>query len=288
MPNLKTFKKIGFIGLGLLGGSIAKLIKSEFPNIELFAITNSQETIKQAKSLNIIHDGNTSISCLPKDLDLVFICTPISLILPSIEKITNHITNPNLIITDIASVKEEICSNIPKLKFQHLFIPGHPMAGTEKTGFIFSDKQILKDAPYILIPQKDKRYDLFKSFINKLFFNTIEMKPSQHDKLVCLASHIPYLLSCLTVSATSELAKKENDLLKSIISTGFRDTTRVAQSAANWGTEVCQANNKSIINALENTKNSLENLIELVKNSKDPELFNWLSSQKSARNNLYT
>jgi prephenate dehydrogenase len=279
-----TYQHIGFLGLGLIGGSLAMLIRKTYPQAKIFGFAQNATTIEYALSQNIIDTGSTNPAQIPTDLDLVFICTPISLINQYIQLITKHIPG-QLTITDVGSIKTDIGQNIP-LNPQHTFIGGHPMAGTEKTGITAANPAIMNHAAYLLIQQKSASYQKLKKFLQTLKFNLIELSVKEHDEMVAFASHFPYLMAELTIQATAQNIRTLPKF-KQIISTGFRDTTRVASSNPAWGTDVCHNNKANLLKALKSTKKNLAILEKLIKEDKTTELQQLFQQAKTFRDNLY-
>ncbi|MFC1751974.1 prephenate dehydrogenase [Thermoproteota archaeon] len=281
-----VFNKIGFIGLGLIGGSIAQMIWATYKDCQLYSAGTSQDTIDYAVKNKIIDQGFLNIEDLPKDLDLVFICTPIQYITHSIERVTKHINNPNLIITDVGSIKTEIINHLPPLESGHLFIPGHPMAGSEKTGILNSNEKLLEHCTYFLVPSSDHRYHQFKSFLQTLSFNVNEMDMEKHDYLAGLASHFPYLNACLTASSGLLLTKEDRDLFKHVVSSGYLDTSRVARSDPKWGADICLYNGNNILDRLCELEHEIKVLKKLIKRKDRGGLTVYFSKIKKSQDDL--
>lgn len=271
------FKKIGFIGLGLMGGSLALLIKKKQPQIKLYAIAKHQKTIDEAKKQKLIESGGTSIKSLPTDLDLVFICTPISNIPDQIKTISKHTKTP-LMITDIGSTKTTIIKKTKLNNPQHCFIAGHPMAGSEKTGLSAASSDLIANATYILIPNKNPKYKQLQRLISDLGFKVLELTAETHDALVCAASHMPYLMAVAAAATAKKSIKNQTKLFWQIASSGFRDTTRVAGCAPEWGTDVLLNNKKHALKALDTSIQTLTYIKTLIKNSDKKKLTAFLKS----------
>jgi prephenate dehydrogenase len=279
------YQNIGFIGLGLIGGSIAKLIKNQFPEASLFAVATKPDTISYAISEGLVDAGTTCLENVPDNLDLIFVCTPIELIAPTINQLSEQLSN-DLTITDIGSVKSEICQQVKITKDNQIFIPGHPMAGNEKTGIRNAQGSLLHQATYILVPQQNEKYEKFKQFLSLLDFRILELEPGTHDLLACVASHFPYIMAILTAQASQSISDQDQQLLKQVISSGFRDTTRVAGSSAAWGAEVCGHNKDNILKAIEVTKQNLSTLESLIKQEKTTDLQRLLEETKKLHSDL--
>jgi len=280
-----TYQHIGFIGLGLMGGSIARLIRQKDPSIRIFGFSRSDTTIQYALDHHIIDHGSTKKIEIPQDLDLVFICTPISLIQDYIVFLDQHILG-HLLMTDVGSIKQGIGEGISFRK-GHCFIGGHPMAGSEKTGIQYSDASLMKNATYILIPQQHREYTKFANFIRELDFRVLELNVEEHDTMVMAASHFPYLMAQLTVKNTEIISLEQKPSFQKVISTGFYDTTRVASSSVEWGMDVCRYNCKNLLKSLVALRENLATLEGFLKTQNWDALSIFLEKNKEIRDQLY-
>ncbi len=143
-----------------------------------------------------------------------------------------------------------------------LFIGGHPMAGKETTGYAASEAQMLIGATYVLMPSPDPRRQAFETYLKNLKFRVVTMSPEDHDEAVALASHGPYVMACLT--AGTLLKSSYVDAGKQLISSGFRDTTRVACSPAQWGAAVCLDNADAVLAFLQSVSADMGTLSALI------------------------
>ena len=151
MGEHDLFQKIGFIGLGLIGGSIAKKIHTLYPDVTIIATAGHQETITEAYGEHLISNQNL---CEIKDFydcDYIFLCTPVKRNIEYLRQLKGNIKN-GCIITDVGSVKTDIHEEVTALAMEDCFIGGHPMAGSEKTGLKNANEYLLENAYYILTP----------------------------------------------------------------------------------------------------------------------------------------
>ena len=326
-----SFPRVGIVGLGLIGGSLAKLIREVFPDTNIVGVSRNQSACTQAIADGVLSAANTEISVLA-DRDLVFVATPIETIVDTV-KALQEILSPSAIVTDVASVKGDIVASLsasasprqkegvskglrpldpvcgeaaggsvfdeatvgsvfgeaalnpvcgeaagvqgaqpldPKILFSEakprkkaLFIGGHPMAGKETTGYAASEAKMLIGATYVLMPSTDPRHQVFEAYLKNLKFRVVTMSPEDHDEAVALASHGPYVMACLT--AGSLLKSPYADAGKQLISSGFRDTTRVACSPAEWGTAVCLDNADAVLGFLQSVSADIGTLSALIR-----------------------
>lgn len=252
--------KIGVIGLGLIGGSIFKALSS---NHKVVAVSRS------VKGENISNDYN-----ILKDCDVVFVCTPMNATLEVLDKL-NEILAPSTIVTDVCSLKEFVSNK----KYNYKFIPSHPMAGTENSGWEFSFAEMFNGAKWVITPIDGdvlQEQDVLESLILEMKAEPIITSAKDHDKAVALISHAPLVIAqalCQNI--------KDNKLAQALASSGFRDTTRLALSNTEMANDMVQMNRENINFALEGIKDSIEAVIET-------DYLNNANKIKNFRKNLYT
>ena len=145
--------KIGIIGLGLIGGSLAKSFKRVFPRLNIIAYNRNTDNLLQAKSEGIIDVSTSEIDGSFSQCDYIFLCTPVE-INENILKKLKTIIKPSCIITDVGSVKNNIHSLVIQENLEKNFIGGHPMCGSEKSGYDSSTDHLFENSYYVLTPTK--------------------------------------------------------------------------------------------------------------------------------------
>lgn len=275
-------KNITIIGLGLIGGSLAKAIKSKCENYHICAIDNSVKTINLAIKQGIIDKGYTSINNAISNSDFIFIATPVNYAIDYIKKILPY-TQKDCIISDLCSTKTEILNKaeVESIKF----IGGHPMAGSEKSGFTNSSKNMFENAYYVLVPCKNAdKTDLEKltELIKQIGAIPIVMDAKNHDFAVAAISHLPHVAACCLVNNI----KDESDKKIKLAAGGFREITRIASSDANLWQSIFFSNKNALMYMLERYISLLKKFYELLKNDNKEEIINFLNSSKTIRDNL--
>ena len=299
MSDNSTFNHIAIVSLGLIGGSLAKTIKLHLPDQKILGISGNSKSLTQAKEDGAIDEFAGYDDPLPESVDLVIICSPIDKTIPMIQRYVSQRSaqSPHLVITDVASVKESICQPLKNTLPKHVsFVGGHPMAGIEKTGYDHSSADIMTGATYILttdqvgsdVSKETQSRDALHALLKTCEFNVLECDANSHDKYVALASHLPYLMAILTTeNAKAQLSSDQELPFKQIISSGFRDTTRVASSAPEWGSDVCTQNNANLIESIQLLKDQLSQLEAKLKTNDPEALTGYFESIKSFRELLY-
>ena len=222
--------KIGIIGLGLIGGSIFKDLKRLGYNV--IAVSKSQEG-----------DGiYKSYDCL-KDCDIIFVCTAMNKTIDVLDELERYVSK-DTIVADVCSLKSFVCK-----KFRpYIFIPTHPMAGTENKGYESSFEGLFKDATWVLTPfntTPEEAVQKFTDIIKQLGANPLFTTPQKHDEAAAMISHMPML-----ISQALFLAASENPLALEMASSGFRDMTRLAMSNEEMAKDMIELNHKNIENSV--------------------------------------
>lgn len=278
-------KKIGFIGLGLIGGSIAKAIRKYYPDYELLAFDKNKETLALAVQEGCIQFSYNSIDDNFKECSYIFLCAPIHYNASYLVHLKGHI-RPDCILTDVGSVKTPIHKEILRLGLEENFIGGHPMAGSEKSGFVNSKPVLIENAYYILTPspkvslQKVQEYQVFIQSLKAL---PVILDSARHDQITAAISHLPHIIAASLVNLVGGRDTADG-LMKSLSAGGFKDITRIASSSPVMWQQICQQNTPYIsqilgdyIKILEDTKravdmnaeNTLYSLFESAKNYRD-------------------
>lgn len=230
--------KIGIIGLGLIGGSIFKALCAL--KCQVYGVSKSEQTLIKAKkySSNVSTELNILENC-----DIVFVCTPMNKTLKILDDL-ELVLNEKTIVADVSSLKGFLCNKRRK----YVFVPTHPMAGTEGSGFDSSFESLFQDAKWVLTPFEDTMYiDLKKlsEVIQTLGATPVFAKPDEHDEAVALISHMPMIVSQALLKVVED---KELPLL--LASSGFRDMTRLAASNEEMAQDMINLNSDNIQKSL--------------------------------------
>lgn len=283
----------GFLGLGLMGGSFAKAIRTE-----IFTNENSQgkilasdcriQTLEEAKKDGIIDEyfSVENTKEMLKQCDVVFIC-----LYPkaTLEFIKNNIQffKENSIVTDISGVKTELIESLP-LGLQELnekttaqFIPGHPMAGSEKEGYLHSSNKIFNNRNYILMPYphtKEENIKILKSIIYKIgFTNIITTDYKTHDHKIAFTSQLCHIIASALVESA------EDTEITQFGGGSFEDLTRIAMINAPLWTELFLANKTELLSHIESFEKSLNKIKLQIENSEEKNLQENLELVRSKR-----
>lgn len=252
--------KVGIIGLGLIGASILKGLYNN-KEYELFCCSNSSYKIAKKYTKNASFDIKIIKNC-----DIVFVCSSASKTLEILNQL--DFLPKKTIVVDVCSIKKELLNK----SFNFNFILSHPMAGSEKSGFNASKKDLFKDSKWLI----GKENKILKQIILDLGAKPTKINMEKHDELCSQISHLPTILSFL-------LFKNADNEAKKIASSGFRDTTRLAMTNEDLTLSMFKNNEKNILNAFNNLTEELNSL----KKMSDDEKINLFKSLAQKRAKMY-
>lgn len=244
--------KIGFVSLGLIGGSIAKAVREKYQDARIVAYNRSREPLVAAFRDGVIDAATHDIDDTFKDCDYIFLCAPVQTNMSFLKKLDPYLKD-GTILTDVGSTKLNIHEAVKKDAPGAHFIGGHPMAGKEKSTYANSSKDLIKDCYYFLTPSDtvtEKETAAFKEFIASLGCKPITVEPKLHDNIVAAISHVPHMAAYGLVKLVRDKDTPEN-YMKETAAGGFKDTTRVASSDPTMWEEICLANKENIAGLLD-------------------------------------
>ena len=268
-------KKFGFIGLGLIGGSIAKSIKSNIPDAYIYAYARKRSTIEKAMSdgiVDVLLDEADDIRL--SECDFIFLCAPVSINISYLSQLKNIISDKT-IITDVGSTKLSICNKAIESDLASHFIGSHPMTGSEKSGYEFSDEILMENAYYIVTPLQDtKQSDLerYIEIIKKIKSIPYILDYQKHDDLVAAISHLPHLVAASLVNTVLKDDDEEGSMRR-LAAGGFKDITRIASSSPIMWQQICIDNKDAIINIIDKYIKSLNIVRDNISKSDSNALF---------------
>lgn len=240
-------KKVTIIGLGLIGGSLARALKERVGIADITAVNRTFESIDSALRDKTISRGFNELNQHVYDSDIIFICTPVRRAIEYIELLKDKV-RPECILTDVGSTKSEIISYINEMDNPPLFIGGHPMAGSENTGYGAGFTHLFENAFYILTPSKtttDYSIELMTDIVNKIGAIPVRISAEEHDKATGCISHIPHIIASALVNMVRSM-DSEDGRMKLLAAGGFKDITRIASSSPEMWENIVLSNKDQI------------------------------------------
>ncbi|WP_008825406.1 prephenate dehydrogenase [Haloplasma contractile] len=276
------FRKTAIIGLGLIGGSLAKALRKYDMCETIVGLDLCSETLDCAKKDNCIDEGYNELVQGIRDADLIVISVPVGKMNTVLVDVFKN-AKKGAWILDACSVKERICKEAEILlqnRNDVVFIGGHPMAGSEKSGFVHSSSNLFENAPFLLVPNNiflDDSSD-FIQWLKLLKVRPIIMNGEDHDLKVGYISHLPHLISTAIINTISHNTVNPKDIMN-LSGGGFKDTTRIAESDPNLWTDI-YLNNRRLSQVLDAFIREMESLKELLANNDYQPLYNYLLEAK--------
>jgi len=280
------FKKITIIGLGLIGSSIARAIKKNNLCKILVAHDKSKLVLKKTSKLKITNHIEPNLKKSVKDSDLVIICTPLGTYKNIVSVIKNNLKK-TCILTDVGSAKIFVTNTVSKLINKNtIWIPAHPVAGTEQSGPEAGFADLFKNRWCIITPVNKKNPSYVKklnNFWKKIGSKVQQMSAEHHDKVMAITSHIPHLIAYNIVGTAANLEKDTKSEVIKYSASGFRDFTRIASSDPTMWRDIALNNRKQILHMLEKFNLDLSNLKRAIVKKDGNKLFKLFSKTRKIR-----
>ena len=246
-------KNILIIGCGLIGSSVLRAAYAQNAAKNIYIYEKSKKNISIIKKLRAAYKIINNLENISINFDLVILCTPMSQYSNVILKINKFLTNKT-IVTDVGSTKELNFNKVKKqLKKNTIWIPSHPIAGSEVSGAEYGDKNLFKNKWCVLIKEKNinKIYlSKLKLFWKKLGSKVITMNSKKHDIIFSITSHLPHLIAYNLVKTATDFEKGKKYNLIKFSAGGLRDFSRIAASNEIMWRDVFFSNQKNIISAI--------------------------------------
>ncbi len=278
---------IGIIGLGMIGGSLAKTIRRKHPDLTLIGYDTEASSLLDAMNEGTINYAAREVGSDFAKCDLVFLCAPVSVNLALLTSLKEILPRETL-ITDVSSMKSKIQAEAKRLDIADRFIGGHPMAGLETIGYQSSNAYLFENVYYIVTPDEsvpDKEVNDFIAFLKSIDVIPIQMTASEHDFATANVSHVPHIISAALVNLVHE-NDSEKESLKRIAAGGFKDITRISSSSPDMWSQISKGNKASILPVLDQYIDSLKKIREELNADCSEEIHDFFASAKEYRDSI--
>lgn len=274
--------KIGIIGLGLIGGSLGLDLRSLGHTV--LGVSQKESTCQTAKNIEAVDEATTDLDSVTQ-CDLIFICTPIHYIVPSLEQLSIHL-QPSTIVTDVGSVKTPIVQQCSALWSN--FVGGHPMAGTAEQGINAAQKQLFVNRPYVLTPTfntPSESVQILADLVSSIGAVVYpQYSPEVHDQAVAWISHLPVMISASLIKACiNEPNSQILEAAQKLASSGFASTSRVGGGNPELGVMMAQYNQEAILRSLQSYRQTLDHITNLIATENWSDLKEILESTQQTR-----
>lgn len=260
------FRRVGIVGIGLIGGSICKGLKTKDPSIEISALMHPSIDVREAKEGHWIDRVCETLEEFVCDVDIVLLSSPISTIVPHAEEIAKAVAlDKKLIVADVASVKRMIVSAFEHLTCPNVeFVGTHPLSGKETSGFVSSQPTLFVGNPWVVVPHRHNTADCLEKIHSLIAFlgsNPVRLEPEVHDRWVALISHLPMVLS----KGYFDFVNSIDPDSTTIAGPGFKSFCRLAHDNPQLREEILTWNQEFITEYLDQWVVQLQTMIEEIR-----------------------
>ena len=282
---------IVIIGLGLMGGSVAKALKNKNPEILISAFDHNDSALDLALDVGIIDKKISTLEEInklePKDADIIIIAVPVIESLKVFDAI-NGLFNSDITITDTASAKSLISDHLEEnYSSPTNIILSHPMAGSHNTGVGYADEAMFNNKKVLITElqnPKDHCLQLVTNLWESLGAAVFKIDPIKHDEIMSYASHLPHVISYAVLNS---IMKNPNENITTFSAGGLKDFVRIGGSDPKMWTDIFISNKDSILKAINAYKNSLDELSELLEADNEKSLQDLLTTIKEYKNSKF-
>ena len=266
--------KTGFIGLGLIGGSIARAVRHFY--------SRTRASVEQAVADGVVDRIPDGVGEDFADCDYIFLCAPVSSNAKYLEQL-KPLIHSSCIITDVGSTKTDIHEKVTELGMEENFIGGHPMAGSEKTGYANSKRILIENAYYMITPTGKNPDGAVDRYRLKALPLVVDYRT--HDYVTAGISHLPHIIASSLVNLVKD-SDTENGLMKLVAAGGFKDITRIASSSPEMWEQICMTNRKNISSILGDYIASLTRIQKELDNAEQGSIYHLFETSRDYRNSL--
>ena len=264
---------IGIIGLGLMGGSLAKAVKRYGIANKVYGFTNSEKNKKDILDLNLV-DELVDLETLKKVSDVIILAIPVDAIIGMFPDFLD--IDENTTIIDMGSTKEYIVKNIPA-KIRKNFVAAHPMTGTEKSGPKAAIDDLYEGKTVVFCDLEDngnlhvnKAFKIFQAMGMRI----VVMDSNQHDIHACYMSHLPHILSFSL--ANTVMSHEDPKSIIALAAGGFKDMSRIAKSSPRMWGDIFKQNKTNLLASIDLFESQLQNARKMVEEDNYEDLEKWM------------
>ena len=283
------FERVALIGIGLIGSSLAHVMRSEKIAAHISGHAKSAETRATAVKLGLVDSMHETAAAAVKNADLVIMCVPVGAC-GEIAKDISAALKPGAILTDVGSVKAAIVRDVvPYLPAGIHFIPGHPIAGTEQSGPASGFAELFEKRWCILTPLPDSdpaAVAKLEKFWRSCGSDVELMTPEHHDMVLAITSHLPHLIAYNIVATAADLEDVTDSEVIKYSASGFRDFTRIAASDPTMWRDVFMNNREAVLEMLGRFSEDLSMLQRAIRFGDGNALFSLFTRARGVRRKI--
>ena len=282
------YNKIAIIGMGMIGASIALASRRAGLATVLAGYDADSTAMLDVAALQLVDEVATSAAAAVTDADLVIMAVPVGVVGTVAETIVSHM-KPGAVLTDTGSTKRSVLRDVaPHLNETIIWLPSHPLAGTEHSGPQAGIAHLFDGRYWIVLPLNAPETAVlqFESFITGLGSIVERMAPEYHDKVLALTSHLPHLIAYTIVGTAVDLEQQlKNDVIR-FSASGFRDFTRIAASDPVMWRDVFLNNDEAVLEMLQRFSEDLSYLQRAIRWHEGDKLEDLFSRTREIRRSI--
>jgi prephenate dehydrogenase len=229
----ESIPRIAILGVGLIGGSLAKCWKAQ-QAYRLIGYSPNPASIHKYLQLGVVDEAYTELSEAVAQADFIFVCAPVGKIPDYLAELSRMPLKPGCVVTDVGSTKSRIMIRAAELNWgEAVFIGGHPMAGSERSGVEAANEGLFENAIYVVTPPEQcppSQLDALYELLSHTRAQIVTLDAETHDRVVGAISHLPHLIAVALVNQVAGYDQDERALYRTLAAGGFRDLTRIASS----------------------------------------------------------
>ena len=279
--------EIGIIGLGLIGGSLAKSWKANNRHTRIIACDTNAADLQKALAEHVIDTGTETPNGAFSECSLVFLCTPVSAMRAAVSTLIPLLPEECLLV-DTGSTKREVMEIFSEMGLRRRFIGGHPMAGSERSGYAASRANLFENAWFVLTPYPETTPEAFARVFKQVSGTgamPIRMDVAEHDRATALISHLPHAVASLLVETVRE-SETGTGTLRRLAAGGFRDMTRIASSSPGLWSGISLSNREPIRDAMMQFRSGIDGFLHMLENGDESGLRDFFQSARTWRDSL--
>ena len=283
------FNKIALIGIGLIGSSLARVIREKNLAEHIAIMSRSQATLDEARALDLGDIYSTDSEEIVRHADLIIVSVPVGASGAVAKDIAFHL-KPGAIVTDVGSTKASVIEQmLPHIPEGVHFIPGHPIAGTERSGPEAGFAELFEGRWCILTPLEGtdpEAQEKLSNFWRACGSKIDVMDHEHHDRVLAVVSHLPQIISYNIVGTASDLETVTDSEVIKYSASGFRDFTRLAASDPTMWRDICLHNQDAILEMLSRFSEDLSSLQRAIRWGDGDALFDLFTRTRSIRKSI--
>jgi len=278
------FRTVSIVGVGLIGGSIGLALRQRRLAQKVVGVGRRKSSIEQALEVGAVDEATLDIEEGVREAEFTILATPIGVMEHLAARVAAAMPRGGL-LTDVGSTKGLLVQQLERAAGGSLhYVGSHPMAGSEKRGVGEARGDLFEGALCFLTPTPQsprQAVDALREFWKALGATVRLLTPTEHDRIVAVASHLPHLVAAALVNLATPAAME-------CAGSGFRDTTRVASGDPRMWTDVCMHNRERLLEALRLFRLQVDTLMDILEDSREGELRAWLESAKALRDHRFS